>query len=143
MAERPETNLHNPTGYGPRPIMNSRRPTTFDGDERNFEIWILKFVSYLRIRGLDLNTDDASVNAEIFDELIQVLDDRSISLIMRDAVDDGKASIKILKEHYQPKGKARVITLYTELTSLTKGHLESVRLYHQSRNACFSTTRCR
>ena len=121
------------TGYGPR-LSGGRRPM-FTGDERSFEIWELKFTSYLRICSLHKiieSTDEADVNqdqnAQVFAELVQCLDDRSINLIIRDARDDGRKALKILQEHYRPKGKARVITLYTELTSLLKG-TESVTDY--------------
>lgn len=39
---------------------------------------------------------------------------------MRDAADDGRKALKILREHYAGKGKPRVISLCTELTSLQK-----------------------
>ena len=61
---------------------------------------------------------DASKNEEAFAELIQFLDDKSLSLVMRDAVDDGRKALEILREHYAGTGKPRVISLYTELTSL-------------------------
>ena len=38
--------------------------------------------------------------------------------MMRDAKDDGRKVIEILREHYVGKGKPRGIALYTELTSL-------------------------
>ena len=37
---------------------------------------------------------------------------------MRDAKDDGRKAVEILREHYVGKGKPCVIALYTELTSL-------------------------
>lgn len=116
-------------GYGPRARL------MFDGDERKFEIWQVKFLAFLRIQKLHTvldggdDAEDESKNAEIFAELVQVLDDRSLSLIMREAVDDGKKAIQILREHYQPKGKPRVITLYTELTSMCKRQSESITDY--------------
>ena len=126
-------NAQQPIGYGPR-LSRGRRPI-FNGDERSFEIWELKFTSYLRICSLHKvieNPNDQDVNqdqnAEVFAELVQCLDDRSINLIIRDARDNGRKALKILQEHYRPKGKARVITLYTELTSLSKG-TESVTDY--------------
>ena len=48
---------------------------------------------------------------------------------MRDAVDDGKKALKILREHYAGTGKPRIISLYTELTSLVKQTNESVTDY--------------
>ena len=104
----------------------------FDGDERNFELWQIKFLGLMRIRGYyDVFNDasdsvDQDKNAHAFAELIQCLDDRSLSLIVRDALDDGRAALNILKGHYLPKGKPRIITLYTELTSLKFGRNESL-----------------
>lgn len=50
-------------------------------------------------------------NEEIFAELIQFLDDKSLSLVMRDAQDDGRKAWKMLSEHYAGTGKPRVISL--------------------------------
>ena len=121
-------------GYG------SRHRIIFDGDERKFELWEVKFMGFMKLRKLDVvlqnitstagdGTVDAGKNSEVFAELVQVLDDRSLSLIIRDARDDGRKAIRILRDHYLPKGKPRVITLYTELTSLTKQLSESVTDY--------------
>ena len=43
-----------------------------------------------------------------------------------DARDNGRKALEILRQHYQGKGKPRVIALYTELTSLKKRENESV-----------------
>ena len=72
---------------------------------------------------------DADKNAEVFAELVQCLDDRSLSLVIREAKDDGRKAIGILREHYLSKGKPRIISLYTELTSLMKLADESVTDY--------------
>ena len=66
------------------------------------------------------------MNEEAFVELIQFLDNRSLALVMRDAVDEGRAALQILRKHYAEKGKPRIIALYTELTSLHKTAAESV-----------------
>lgn len=71
--------------------------------------------------------DDAGKNAEAYAELIQFLDDKSLSLVMREAVDDGQGALQILRDYYQ--GKPRIISLYTELTSLQKSDSESVTEY--------------
>ena len=123
-------------GYGAQ--MKNRvqrsRPI-FNGNEINFEIFEVKFLSYMRLRGLYNATqnsnseNDDELNAEVFAELVQCLDDRSINLIIRDARDNGRKALEILSLHYRPKGKARVITLYTELTSLKKNVIESVTDY--------------
>ena len=79
----------------------------------------------------EVNNDnvDPEKNADLYAELIQVLDDRSLSLVMREAPNDGRKAFKILKDHYRSKGKSRIIALYTELTSLNKNHNESMTDY--------------
>ena len=105
------------TGYGPRPRL------TFDSDETKFDLREVKFLAYLRIQKMHValekgNNDhvDPEKNADLYAELIQVLEDRSLSLVMREAPNDGRKAFKILKDHYRPKGKPRIIALYTELT---------------------------
>ena len=127
--ERPP---HSLTGYGPRNAV-------FNGDERKYELWEAKFLGFMRIRGLydvfknldNENEDDISENKneEAYAELIQLLDDRSLSLVIRDANDDGRKALQILRKHYRPIGKARVITLYNELTSLSNYPGESITDY--------------
>jgi len=48
---------------------------------------------------------------------------------MRDAMDDGKKALEILLQQYAGSGKPRIISLYTELTSLVKRSDESVTDY--------------
>lgn len=130
------------TGYGPRKEFGSRwNRLCFDGDERKYELWETKFLAYLRLQGLKSTIlqepdeedegaeQDAKRNEEVYAELIQVLDDKSLSLVMRDAADDGRKALQILRDHYAGKGKPRVINLYTELTSLQKAVNESVTDY--------------
>ena len=38
--------------------------------------------------------------------------------MIRDAPDDGRKALKILREYYRGSSNPRVITLYTELSSL-------------------------
>ena len=54
---------------------------------------------------------------------------RSLSLIIREARDDGRKALKVLREYYQGNGKPRVTALYTELTSLRKGENETTTDY--------------
>ncbi len=118
---------HNFTGYGPRSRL------IFDGDERKYELWETKFYGYLHTlklkKELEKDTPDAGKNADVYAELIQLLDDRSLALVMRDARDDGKKALEILREHYMSQGKPKVIALYTELTTLEKGREESTTDY--------------
>ena len=115
------------TGYGPRAKI------LFNGDERKYELWEAKFMGYLHILKLKETVEseepNAAKNADVYAELIQVLDDRSLSLVMREATDDGKKAISILREHYMSSGKPKVIALYTELTTLQKGENECVTDY--------------
>lgn len=43
--------------------------------------------------------------------LIQFLDDKRLSPVMREAADDGWKALKILRDNYAGKGKLRVISL--------------------------------
>ena len=90
------------TGYGSSSRWNR---LYFDGDADKFEQWEMKFLGYLKIKKLKdivVSTEenvDADKNEEVFAELIQLIDDRSFALIMRDAKDDGREALKILHEH--------------------------------------------
>ena len=48
---------------------------------------------------------------------------------MREASDNGREALGILRDHYAGKGKPRIISLYTELTSLRKEQNEGVTDY--------------
>ena len=48
---------------------------------------------------------------------------------IREAKDDGRKALSVLREHYQGKGKPRVIALYTERTSLQMAEGESTTDY--------------
>ena len=115
----------------------------FDGDEKKYEIWETKFLGHMRLLGLkdtllnepDSDDEDDDIendrkkNEEVYAEIIQFLDDKSLSLIMRDATDNGRKAFQILRDYYAGKGKPRIISLYTELTSLQKSTDESVTDY--------------
>ena len=72
------------------------------------------------------NEPDEAKNEECCAELIRLFDDKSLSLVMRDAAGDGRKALQILRDHYASQGKPRIIALYTELASLEKGENESV-----------------
>ena len=128
------------TGYGPSRRDNGSQWSRllFDGDETKYEIWEAKVLAYLHtlslkdaILGKNLNGDETDMerNEEVYNELIQFLDYKSLSLIMREASDNGREALRILRDHYAGKGKPRIISLYTELTSLRKGQNEGVTDY--------------
>ena len=77
-------------------------------------------------RDLSDDMDFVEKNDAVFTELIQYLDDKCLSLVIRDAKADGRKALGILRECYLSKGKPKVISLYTELTSLRR--LESVSI---------------
>lgn len=110
----------------------------FDGDEKGYELWETKFLGHLRLQGLkdtilfepcEGDEGDEEKNAEAYAELIQFLDDKSLSLVMREAADNGREALKILRTYYAGKGKPRIISLYTELTDLQKSSNDSVTEY--------------
>ena len=133
------------TGYRP-----SRRDNgswwsrlLFDGDETKYEIWETKFLGYLHTLGKNLNGDETDMerNEEVYNKLIQFLDDKSLSLIMREASDNGREALRILRDHYAGKGKPRIISLYTELTSLRKEQNEGATNYIIRTEAILTTLR--
>ena len=72
---------------------------------------------------------DAGKNAEAFAELALSVDDRTLSLILRDAKDKGREALNILRQHYMSASETRVSGLYTELTTLKKENAESLTTY--------------
>ena len=108
----------------------------FNGDNEKFELWHVKFMAYLRLQCLTVeenaeDEDDTTEekNAQIFALLVQFLDDKSLSLIIRDARDNGTRALEILTDHYVGNSKPRIIALYTELTTLRMAPEESVTNY--------------
>ena len=82
------------TGYGPRHYTRGGRwqRVVFNGDENNFKLWEVKFLGHMGMLGLKdtiLSMDDRNPvkNEECYSELIQFLDDKSLSLVMREAAE--------------------------------------------------------
>ena len=124
------------TGYGPRSRLH------FNGDSDTFPIWETRFTNYLYTldKGVHdailpnsepIQGDDAATekNRRAYAELVQVLDERSLQLIMTDCRNDGRAAFKVLREHYQSTEKPRVLTLYEELTTLRMSEEEDITDY--------------
>ena len=65
---------YNSTGYGPRHRL------VFDGDEEKYELWEVNFLGHLRIQKLHgvlkETTPNPEKNAEVYAELVQLLDDK-------------------------------------------------------------------
>ena len=113
------------TGYGPMSTRMHR--LYFDGSEHNYEAWEEKFLGYLLLKDIEKTvtapeseTVDADSNKKAYAELIQFLDPTSHQLVMRDAKFDGRKAMQILKGHYSGKGKSRILSLYTEIMTLSK-----------------------
>ena len=121
-------------GYGPA---DRKNPLMLDGREENYEKWEVKFLTYLSLKKLKktvLGTgghdqNSASKKEEAYSEMVQLLDDRSLSLVMREAKDDGRKALEILREHYAGRGKPRVMALYGTLLSLVKRSDETLTDY--------------
>ena len=126
------------TGYGPS--IQSR--LLFNGLQESYRIWETRFTSYLytldkkvhkAILPLPAGTEDetsfADDNKRAYAELVQVLDERSLQLIMTDAPDDGRKALDTLRLHYQSTEKPRILALYEELTTLRLGATESITDY--------------
>ena len=55
---------------------------------------------------------DPAKNADCYAQLVNALDDKSLSLTSRhDAADDGRKALKLLREHYSGKSKPRILNL--------------------------------
>ena len=119
------------TGYG---IAQTTR-LIFNGDDDKYELWEVKFLARLRLLKLMevIDATDATVDSEknkiVYAEMGQLLDDKSLSLVIRDAKDDGRKALKVLRDHYRGSSKPRIIGLYTELTSLVLNEDESIADY--------------
>ena len=139
------TNL--PRGYGPRQTQlrntTNTPPTSrfqrlcFDGNGENYDIWELKFLSYLLTKDAKLHEavlptttkPDAVYNKAAFAELVQLLDDKSLQLVKTDAKDDANKALQLLRGQYKSSKMSRVVSLYTEFTSLRMDNDEDVTDY--------------
>jgi len=119
-------------GYGPRHRL------LFDGDATRYELWECKFLGYMRLKKLldvivktadEKDAPNAEKLAEAYAELTQFLDDRSLSLVLRDCKDDGRKALETLREYYLGSGKPRVMSLYAELSGMQLREDESVTDY--------------
>ena len=126
------------TGYGP-----IAKNLSFDGENSNYELFEIKFLSYLRMQKLysvvmddndvlmtseiaTTDTDAIEKNKMVFACLVQFLDDKSISIILRDAKNNGRKALQVLRNHYLGASKPRIISMYHELTTLKLENSETV-----------------
>jgi len=79
------------TSYGPSSLWQR---LSFDGNEKKFELREKNILGYMTLKKLKkvFTTEDditAEVNETAYAELVQFLDERSLTLVIRDAKDDG------------------------------------------------------
>ena len=130
---------NNPTGYGPS---HGRSRLYFTGNSEDFKIWETRFTNYIYTldRGVYKallppaasereDEDFTEKNRRAYAELVQVLDERSLMLIITDNANDGRAAFKTLRAHYDSTEKPRVLTLYEELTTLSMSASENITDY--------------
>jgi len=130
------THNHNSTGYGPRSRLY------FNGEMNTYNIWETRFTNYLYTLDATLlkailpkvsetadDGDFADKNRRAYAELTQVLDERSLEMIMTDCKDNGREALKTLRQHYASTEKPRVLTLYEELTTLNMTDSETITDY--------------
>ena len=101
------------SGYGPRTLIY------FNGDPESFTAWETRFTTYLytvdkgvynAITGNEEGDDFAEKNRRAYADLVQVLDERSLQLIMSNTANNGREAFKVLKNHYASTEKPRVLT---------------------------------
>ena len=96
---------HISTGYRPRRAI-------FTGEINTYNIWETRFINYLhtfdenlvtaiepKIEDTEDHHDFAKHNRRAYAELTQVLDEKSLELIMTDSKKDKRVSLKILRSH--------------------------------------------
>ncbi|XP_061753964.1 copia protein isoform X1 [Nerophis ophidion] len=112
----------------------------FDGTEDKYDLWETRFLSRLHILKLKDTilrepTGEAAIaadpvkNADCYAQLVNALDDKSLSLIRHDGADDGRKALKLLREHYSGKSKPKILNLYTSLTTIKMEGNETVTDY--------------
>jgi hypothetical protein len=104
-----------------------RRPPQFSGVGEEYDLWETRFVAHLSVLSLkksltpleNASDNDAVANEQIYCELVQALDSKSLALIMYEAVDNGRQALDILRNHYRGSGRPRIMHSYTKLCNLT------------------------
>lgn len=112
----------------------------FDGEKRNNELREAKMSG--RLRSLELEDTlkrepaieeaiaaEEKKNGDACAEMVHLFDNKSLSLIRRDAPNDGRKALNILKEYYVGKGRTRVINLCSVLSSVQRTSDDRIRDY--------------
>ena len=119
---------HGSKGYRPSSHL------VFDGEESSYEQWEVKFLAYLSLRTLKRTVlgegpPNVNKNEQAYSEIVQHLDNRSLSLVMREAADDGQKALAILREHYAGAGESRIMSLYATISTLQMKSSENLTDY--------------
>ena len=117
-------NIEKMTGYGPDKKLH------FFGVRDEFKSWQIRMK--LRLRKLkladilDAEEPDALKNLEVYMELVEHIDDKSLRLIQDVAEDNGKLAWKILSETYLGNDEDRIFKVLTDFSNLSNKHSENV-----------------
>ena len=110
--------MSNTTCYEPSHSGQRWFRLVFNGDKKNFKLWETRFLAHMELRSHREviledpeipNEDEAALvedeakNGEAYAQLVQCPDNKSLSLVMKDAKRDGRRALGILREHYAGK----------------------------------------
>ena len=107
----------------------------FTGDEQDYDIWEVIFLSYMALKALketillSSTTVDSTKNEKAYAELAMILDEKSLSMIMTDAIDDGHKALEILRDHCKGTRKPMILTLYNNLCKMKYIHEQGLTEY--------------
>ena len=126
------------SGYGP----SNKRLLYFDGLSDSYLLWETRFLSYLYTIEKSLqkailplkageadDEDFEEKNKWAFAELVQYIDEKSLQLVMVDAMNKGREALQILRSHHASTEKPKILTLYEELTTLRHSKEEDITDY--------------
>ena len=91
---------------------------------QDYDIWEVRFLGYMALQGLketilpSNTTVGSTKNEKAYAELVMLLDEKLLSMIMTDAIDDGRKALEMLRDHYKGIGKPRILTLYNNLCNM-------------------------
>ena len=111
-----------------------RRCLQFSGEEDDFAYWSEKFEGYMhskKLRGHLLGTDTCNDDEKynIWAELMQCLDKRSIMMLESECEGNGPEAWKWLTAHFSSSDTPRVMNLLEHLTSLSLKPTEEMTDY--------------
>ena len=111
-----------------------RRCLQFSGEEDDFAYWSEKFEGYMHTKklrgqllGTDASNDDEKYN--IWAELVQCLDKRSIMMLKSECKGNWPEAWKRLTAHFSSSETPRVMNLLEQLTSLSLKPTEEMTDY--------------